>query len=298
MVAFLKQVFTEFSEDSCSQMAAALAYYMAFSLAPLLILLIMVAGFFFEPSDVQGTVQEEIAAVVGQEGADQVKSMLENASKPEGAGIAGILSLAGLLFGATGVVVQLQQALNEAWQVKPDPEQGGVWSFLTKRLLSLVMILGLGGILIASLAVSALIGVLDDQLLEYLPEGMEQGAAALINYGITLLVLIVLFAAIFKFLPDAVIRWRDVAVGATVTALLFLLGNFLLGWYLGSKNMGSTYGSAGSLVLILLWVYYSAMMFLLGAEFTQVWTKRRGRRIEPQAGAIKVQEESVAAKHP
>lgn len=288
MLSLLKQVAQEFIEDDCPRMAAALAYYTAFALAPLMILLLLLAGAVFDPSDVEGRIEEQVASVVGQDGAKQVRTMLQSASKPDAGSMPGLLSGLGLLFGASGVIVQLQRALNDAWKVKPDPERGGVWNFLSKRLLSLAMIFSLAFVLIVSLTVSAFISVLDEKIVALLPEQLGQGTVKALDLAITLIILTALFAAIFKVLPDARVRWRDVTVGAMLTALLFVLGKYAMGTYLGSKNMESTFGAAGSLALILLWVYYSGMILLLGAEFTQVWAKQRGEGIVPEEGAVLV----------
>lgn len=290
MVSFLKQVFTEFSEDDCPRMAAALSYYTAFAMAPLMVLLLLLAGFLFDPAEVEGQIEQQISSAIGPDGAKQVKAMLKNASAPDAGSLPGILSAIGLLFGASGVVMQLQKALNEAWEVKLDPDQGGVWNFITKRLFSIGMVLGLAFILIVSLAMSTLISAFDQQLIAILPAGFGEGAARAFDLAVILLILTLLFAAIFKVLPDAVVRWRDVGVGALLTAALFVLGKFAMGMYLGSKNMESTFGAAGSFALILLWVYYSGMILLFGAEFTQVWAKRHGRGIQPEEGAVKVLE--------
>lgn len=297
MFSFLKQVFTEFSQDDCPRMAAALSYYTAFAMAPLMILLMLLAGLIFDPADVEGRIEEQVKSAIGADGAAQVKSMLKNASTPEAGSVPGILSVIGLLFGASGVVMQLQKALNETWEVMPDPDQGGIWNFITKRLFSVGMVLGLAFVLIVSLAMSTLISALDHQLISLLPAGLGEGAAKAFDLTVTLVILTLLFAAIFKVLPDAVVRWRDVSVGAFTTAVLFVLGKFAMGMYLGSKNMESTFGAAGSFALILLWVYYSGMILLFGAEFTQVWAKRRGLGVQPEEGAVKV-EEHVRTRRP
>ncbi len=290
MLSFMKQVGREFSEDDCPRMAAALAYYTAFSLAPLMILLLLLAGLVLDPSDVQGKIETQVASVVGSDGAQQIRTMLQSASKPEAGSLPGILSAVGLFFGASGVVIQLQKALNDAWEVKPDPEQGGLWNFVTKRLFSIGMILGLAFVLVVSMAMSTVIAALDQQIVALLPAQLGEGAANAIDLSVTVVVLTLIFAAIFKVLPDAEVRWRDVMVGALLTAILFVIGKFAMGMYLGSKNMESTFGAAGSLALILLWVYYSGMILLFGAEFTQVWAKRRGKGITPEEGAVRVHE--------
>lgn len=285
---FFKQVVQQFVADDCPRMAAALSYYTVFSMAPLLVLLMLLASLFFESAEVQEEIQQQATQYVGPDAAQQVRAILRNASQPNTGSVAGWLSAAGLLLGASGVMGQLQRALNDTWGVKPDPERGGVKNFLLKRLMGVGMVLGLAFVLVVSLTLSTVISAMDTQLVAYLPAGLGEGAAWAIDLLLTLAVLTLLFAAIYKVMPDAQIAWRDVAVGALLTASLFVAGKFALGAYLGSKNMGSTFGAAGSLALILLWVYYSGMILLLGAEFTQVWASWRGREIMPQQGAVRL----------
>lgn len=289
----LKQTFSEFSEDDCMSMAAALAYYTIFSLPPLLLLIITLAGFFFSPDQVQQTIQEQAGGLIGPEGAQQVQTMVANASDSVQAGgiFALVLSIGGLLFGATGAFAQLQHTLNRAWEIEPDPEESGIMSFLSKRLLSLGMILVIAFLLLVSLVLSAAISALSGQLTEFLPGGVGEYVLFVVNAGVSLLVITLLFAAIFKVIPDARIAWRDVWAGAFVTALLFVIGQFLIGLYLGQSNPGEAFGAAGSLALILVWVYYSAIILFLGAEFTQVYARRKGSGIEPEEGAVRVVQE-------
>lgn len=296
MLGLLKEVGNEFLEDDCPRMAAALAYYTAFSLAPMCILLLLLAGFFVRQEKVEQQIKQQAVTVVGQDGAKQVDVLLKNISTPNVGTLPGILSIVGLLFGATGVFTQLQKSLNDAWDVMPDPDQGGVWNFVTKRLLSLGMILALAFVLVVSLALSTVISMLDQQITYLLPNQLGEGAAYSFDLTTTVVALTIIFAAIFKILPDAKVRWRDVGVGAVLTAVLFVAGKFAMGWYLGSRNMGSTFGAAGSFALLLLWVYYSGMIVLFGAEFTQVWARRIGGGIEPEKGAVRVKRSIATSK--
>lgn len=298
MLALFKEAARSFSEDDCSRMAAALAYYTAFSLGPLLILLLLLAGLFFDPAEVERHIAGQAGAALGPEAADQIVGMLRSASVPSAFGLRGLLGLAGLLFGATGVVTQLQAALNDVWHVRPDPEKGSVLDFLTKRLLSLGMVLGLAFVLVVSLATSTLISAFGEQLALLLPGALSASAATTVDLGVTLVVLTAIFAAIFKVLPDARIAWRDVLFGAGFTAALFVLGKFGLGWYLGRAGVGSTFGAAGSLALILLWVYYSAMILLFGAELTQARACQGGRPILPMPGAVRVPPRKPVEREP
>ena len=290
MFRILKQTWADFIEDNCPRIAAAISYSTAFSLAPMLVLILSVGQLVFEPEDIRGKVESEIAKVVGDEGAEQIKTMIDSKQNDEEKhGIwATVIGVTVMLVGATGLFAQLQAAMNDVWEVRPDPSKSGIKYFLTKRLLSLGMVLSLAFLVLVSLVASTAIHAFDGAVDQWLPGWAGSTLLFALNVLISFLVLACLFAAIFRVLPDAEIRWSDVAVGASVTALLFLLGKFGLSLYLGSQNMATTYGAAGSLVLILVWVYYSTMILLLGAEFTQAWAKNRGSGILPSDGAVRV----------
>ncbi len=291
--AILKKSVRDFMEDDVPTMAAALSYYTVFSLPPLLVLLFMLLGAVLDPADIQGTVESQIGQMMGPQGAEQIRTIIANAERPGSGGlIATIVSFVVLLLGATGVFGQLQAALNRAWEVAPDPEQGGLKSFLMKRIFSLGMVLGLAFVLLVSLVLSATLTAFGDSLVQFLPAGLSHPVLQGINNLISFAVITALFAAIFKILPDATVAWRDVWVGAAFTALLFTLGKFLLGLYLGRSDPGEAFGAAGALALMLVWIYYSSMIVLLGAEFTQAWAKRRGQGIAPEKGAVRVVRET------
>lgn len=283
-VGLLKRTFKEFSEDGCPQMAAALSYYTIFALPPLLILILTVVGMVFDPAQVQEALRTQVGGVVGADGAQQIGTIVEQADQPEGRGVRALVGIVALVLGATGAFMQLQAALNRAWGVEPDPSSGGLKNFILKRFLSLGMILGLAFLLLVSLALSALISMAGDMVGRILP-GTSEPLLHALNFVLSLGVITVLFAALFKVLPDARIAWKDVWVGGIVTALLFVIGKFALGFYLGRSNPGEAYGAAGSLALLLVWIYYASMIVLLGAEFTQVWAEDRGEGIEPEEGA-------------
>jgi membrane protein len=288
-VQLLKQTFKGFSEDDCPTMAAALSYYTVFSLPPLLVLLLTLLGAVLDPQDIQGTIEAQMRDAMGTGGADQVRTILANADRPGAGGLVpAILSVVALLLGATGVFGQLQAALNKAWGVAPDPDKGGIKTMLVKRVFGIGMVLGLAFILLVSLVVSAMLSAFGEELGRFLPSGLSAPVLEAINFVASLAVIALLFGAIFKVLPDAEIAWRDVAVGAVVTALLFVAGKFALGLYLGRSNPGEAFGAAGALALMLVWIYYSSMIVLLGAEFTQVWAERRGSGIVPEKGAVRV----------
>jgi membrane protein len=256
-------------EDEPFQLAAALSYYTLFSLAPLLIIAIAVAGFAFGREAAQHQVVAALQGMIGQESAQAVQDVVENASKQPKTGIVStVVGVVVLIFGAGGVVGQLQTSLNELWGVTPKPGQG-VWGFIRQRFLSFAMVLGIGFLLLVSLAVSAFVTGLTTWM------GGLLGGAEFIAHALDLLVSFVfitaLFAMIYKFLPDVHTQWRDVWSGAVITSLLFTIGKFLIGFYIGSSAVSSTYGAAGSLITVLLWVYYSSLIVFLGAELTQVY---------------------------
>ncbi|MEX0939709.1 MAG: YihY/virulence factor BrkB family protein, partial [Pirellulales bacterium] len=209
--------------------------------------------------------------------------------------ITNIASVLVLIFGATGIMAQLQMSLNQMWEIEPDPDQGGISGFLKKRLVSLAMILAIAFLLLVSMLLTTAVSAFGEWISSTL--GVQRLGSYAISEGTTIIIVTILFAAMFKFLPDAEVPWKVTWVGALMTALLFTVGKFLIGLYLGSKDMSSAYGQAGSLVLVLLWVYYTAIIFFFGAELTQVWARRHGHAIQPAEGAMRVvvRKESVPA---
>lgn len=291
MWAFLKRILNDFSEDECSVRAAALAYYTVFALPPLLVLITLVVGVFWDPVEVEQTLERQFSTLVGEEGGRTIREMLSRAERPGSGGLAAtVLGVAALTFGALGAFMQLQGALNRAWEVKPDPKKGGIRSFIAKRILSAGMILAVAFLLIVSLAVSAILSALGSKL-AFIPEP----ALYVVDATLSFAVLTLLFAAIFRFLPDAEIAWRDVWTGALVTALLFVVGKFVIGFYLGRSEPGNAYGAASALAVILVWIYYAGMIVLFGAEFTRAWADRRGSGNRPAEGAIHVEHREVPA---
>lgn len=286
-VPLLKETYSEWSDDKASRLAAALAYYTAFSLAPLLVIAVAVAGLFFDQSTARDEMITQIQNLVGPQGADIIKTMLENANKQGSGIVATVIGIVTLLIGATGVFVQLQDSLDTIWEVKLDPDLG-IMGTIKQRLFSLAMVLGIGFLLLVSLILSAALsafGTFVSNNLAFLEPLM-----VIINFLIAFVVTTLLFAAIFKFVPDAQIEWSDVWIGAAFTALLFSIGRLLLGLYLGNGSFGSTYGAAASLIIILAWVYYSAQILFFGAEFTQVYARRFGSRIQPEDDAVRLTE--------
>ena len=278
----LKETFKEWQEDKASLLAAALAYYTVFSITPLLVIAIAIAGAVFGQEAAQGEIIEQINGLVGEQGAQIIETALANADKPQLSGAASIISIIVLLVGASGVFAQLQQALNTVWNVKAKPN-AGIWEFIRKRLLSFGMVLTIGFLLLVSLMLSAMLSGISK-----LQVGLLPGFTLfwqLLNLGISFGFISLLFALIYKYLPDVRIRWKDVWVGAIITALLFTFGKFLIGLYLGRGSLGSAYGAAGSLIVFLAWVFYSAQILLFGAEFTQVYARKYGRKIRPDSHA-------------
>jgi membrane protein len=234
--------------------------------------------------------------MVGAGGREQIHNMMAEAGTTQRSGWAMVIGVVVLLVGATGVFAQLQHALNKAWEVEPDPAQGGIKNFIVKRILSLGMILAVAFLLLVSLVLTTALSAAGDMLGGLLPEGVSKIWPMVIHFVVSFLVIWLLFAAIFKFLPDAQIEWRDVWIGAAITALLFMVGKILMGLYLGSQNAGTF--SAAPLILVLLWIYYSSMIILIGAELTQVWASSYGKQIEPKQGAVRVVQKKEAVREP
>lgn len=287
--SLLKDTASEWVEDKAPRLGAALAYYTIFAIAPLLVIVIAVAGFVFGRQAAQGQIQEQIQGVVGEQGAKAIEAMVAGANKPAEGILATVLGVAMLLFGAMGLFGQLQDALNTVWEVEPKPGRG-LWELIRDRLLSFTMVLGTAFLLLVSLAVSAALTALGSLMGAFGTSAVGQ----VVNVVISLVVITALFAMIFKFLPDAKIAWRDVWLGAAVTAVLFTAGKFLLGLYLGHSSVTTSYGPAGSFALLLIWIYYSAQIFLFGAELTKEYADRFGSRIKPAENAVPITEESRA----
>jgi membrane protein len=261
-------------DDFAPSMGAAISYYTMFSLAPLLVIVIAVAGAIFGREAVQGEIAAQLTGLIGREGAIAVQGLVRSASEPERGLIAGIVSIVVLVVGATTVFAELQSALDRIWHVPEKDKPSGVWAVLRARLLSFGLILGLAFLMMVSLVVSAGVAAFGTWAGGMLPgwEVMLQALNVVISVSITTL----LFAMIFKLMPTAPISWRDVWIGAGVTAVLFEIGKLLIGLYLGKSGVTESFAAAGSLVVLLAWVYYAAQIFLLGAEFTKVYANEHG----------------------
>ena len=293
--SLLKQTWTEWNEDKAPRLGAAFAYYTIFSLAPLLVVAITIAGFlFFDEKTATAQISGEITKTIGPDASEMIQNMIESAGKNKNSGIfASVASVATLLLGSSALFAQLQDSLNTIWEVAPKPS-GGIVRMLIGRVLSFSMVLGVGFLLLISLVLSTAITAGGKMMNDILP--MPEMVLQAINYGASFFIITGLFAMIFKILPDAEVKWHDVWVGAAITSLLFAAGRYGLSIYLGRAGVSSTYGAAGSLVLILLWVYYAAQILFFGAEFTQVYANRFGSKVRPSDNAIPLTDDMRATQ--
>jgi membrane protein len=283
----LKRTFKEWKDDDAQTWAASVAFYTVLSLSPLLILAIAIAGFIFGEQAARGEMVTQMETLTGGAGAEVVQTTIANASGPGGGGvIATVVSIALLLLGASKVFSELQQAMNRIWDVRSDPSEG--WQgVVRKRLTGFAMILGIGLLLLALVVASAtLTGV--EEIAPDIPGGAFLWT--MVNFAVTFAIIGLLFATLFKYVPDVQIEWSDVWFGAFITALLFAAGKLILGIYLSQGGVGSAYGAAGSLVAFLVWIYYSAQIFFFGAEYTQVHARQSGREIRPDEHAVREDE--------
>jgi membrane protein len=285
LFSMLKEAASEWSHDKASRLAAALSYYTLFSIAPLLIIAIALAGLVFGREAASNQIFLQVRGFVGDAGAQAIQGMVASAGRPGAGIIATAIGVATLLVGAAGAIGQLQDALNTIWEVEPKPGQG-IKGFLRNRVLTFSMVLVIAFMLLVSLVLSAGLAGAGHYLDRLLP--FPVGALQAINFLLSFLVISVLFAMIYKFLPDVEIGWKDVWIGGAVTALLFSIGKLLIGLYLGRGSVTSAFGAAGSLVVILIWIYYSSQILFFGAEFTQVYASRSGSRLKPAPNAIPV----------
>ena len=264
------------NSDGAASMGAAIAYYTIFSIAPLLIISMAVAGYFFGADAAQGQIYGQARSFVGEEGAVALQGLIESASKPAEGIIATVIGLAVMIFGATGVFSELQGAMDRIWQAPVRKDQSGLWYLIRQRVLTFGMVLAVAFLLLVSLAVSAVISALQSLWNPYI--GGFEIILQLVNFAVSFVIVAGLFALMFKLLPRVSVAWGDVLIGAGVTALLFNIGKFLIGLYIGKTGVVSGYGAAGTLIALLLWVYYSAQIFLLGAEFTWAYAKKYGSK--------------------
>ena len=271
----VKETVSSWIDDDAPSMGAALAYYTVFSVAPLLLIVIAVAGLVFGQEAARGEIMGQLSGLLGTDSARAVQDLLESVNQPGTGVLATLLGIVVLLIGATTVFAELQSALDRIWRAPERPVGSGLWALLRSRLLSLGMVLGLGFLLMVSLVVSAGLSALGKWWTPWLSSGAVE-LAQTINVGASMVLLSAIFAMIYKWMPRVKVAWSDVWVGAVITALLFTLGKSLIGLYIGRSGVASAFGAAASLVVLLVWVYWSAQIFLLGAEFTWVWAIRHG----------------------
>jgi membrane protein len=293
-LGIFKQTISEFSGDKVPRLGAALAYYTIFSLAPLLLIVIAIAGIVFGHDAAQGKIFDQLRVALGPTTAAGMQEMVKNAAKPKSGTVATIIGVITLILGASGVFGELKDALNTIWDVKPK-EGGGILQMIKDRFLSFAMVFGVGFLLLVSLVIDTAIGAMGKYAGNHLPGG--EALWHIVELAFSFIVVTVLMAGIFRLLPDLKIEWRDVWLGAALTSILFVLGKFALGIYFAKSAVGSSFGAAGSLVLVLLWVYYSAQILLFGAEFTQVYARAHGS-LKAEADAkrtVKEKEEQTPA---
>ncbi len=290
---FIKTVFSEFSDAGGMKFAASLAYYTVFSLAPLLVLIISICGQIFGREAVQNQLYGQISGMVGPTAAEQIQSMIGNVRLSGSTFFATVLSSALVALSATTLFGDIQDSINKIWGLKSKPKKAW-WKLILNRLLSFSMIVGIGFILLISLAINAIVAVFSKYLQNHIP-----GSGALfievVNQLLGFLISTFIFALVFKVLPDAKIKWKNVVIGALITSLLFTLGKLGIGYYIGTTDV-SVYGAAAAIIVVMLWVYYTAVILYLGASFTKVYVGRNGHRIEPNQYAVWVNTEEVESK--
>ena len=292
IIPLFKQTFNEWLEDKAPQLGAALAYYTVFSLAPLILLLLAIVGVLFrnDPSGAWTRITEQMGYFLDQSALDVVQQIVQKTAQPNRSAVATIIGIALALFGASGVFGQLQDALNTVWGVKAKPGLG-LRGFLRARFLSFAMVGGICFLLLVSLVIEGLLKGFSHYVQTHLPGGISLAISIYLIFDAFIVVLV--FAMIFKFLPDVKLRWSNVWVGSVLTAILFAIGKWALGLYLGSGAAGSAYGAASSLITLLLWIYYSSQILLFGAEFTQVYTRKFGGPVEPDDYAVCVERTEI-----
>jgi membrane protein len=292
IVDLFKQTGTEWIEDDAPQLGAALAYYSVFSLAPMVLLLISIIGVLFrdDPAGVWSKLTEQMSYFLDKSAVEMVQQIARQVSTPAKSTLGATIGFALALFGATGVFGQLQNALNTIWGVKAKPGRG-VWGFIRSRFLSFALLAGIGFLLLVSLVIEAAIRVFSHYLQSVLPGALTIIIPIYLTFDFVIVTAV--FGMIFKILPNAKTRWRDVWIGAALTAFLFLIGKWALGIYLGSGTAASAYGAASSLITLLLWVYYSSQILLFGAEFTQVYANECGADIKPDKYAVAIEHKEI-----
>lgn len=290
----LKETYTEFDDDNAIKLSASLSYYTIFSLPPLIMIVLSICGVFFGRDAVNGTFFWQIHGLVGKEAALQIQETIKNVKLSDSNVFATIVGAVTLVIGASGVFAEIQSSINFIWGLKAKPNKG-IAKFIKNRLMSFSMIASVGFLLMVSLTVNTVMDVLNERLIKYFPD-----ATIYLFYVLNIIILFVtttlLFSIIFKTLPDGTIAWKDTLIGSAVTAILFMIGKFVIGYYIGSSSIGSAYGAAGSIIIILVWVYYSAIILYFGAEFTKVFASRYGKAIIPNDYAVEIKKQIFETK--
>lgn len=286
IIRFFKEVFQNYSQDDAFILGASLAYYTVFSFAPLLVIIIAVAGYFLGDQAVQGKIFEQLSDLLGTRAAENLENIVSNAHVSDQSLLATIIGIGTLILGATGVFNALKNSLNRVWEIEPRPENN-ILFLIFNRVLSFSFALGLGFLFLVTLAVNAFISGFAERIAELLP-GTNKIYLTLYTYIFSLAVTGIIFSLLFKFLPDAKVRWGHTVIGGLFTAFLFLIGKSLIGLYIGNSNFSSTYGTAAALITLLVWTYYNSQILFLGAEFTYVYAKWRGSPVMPASNAVKV----------
>lgn len=292
----LKNTFLEFNDDNAIKLSAALAYYTIFALPPLLIIIITICGFFFGEEAVTGELYGQINGLVGNGAASQIQEAIKNVELSGDNMFATVFGIVMLLIGASGVFAEIQSSINFIWGLRAKPDKG-IKKFIQNRLMSFSMIASVGFLMLVSLFISTTLDLLSSRLKVYFPESTVY-LFYVVNIVIVLASITTLFAIIFRTLPDGKIRWKDAFIGSGVTAILFMIGKFAIGFYLGSSTVASVYGAAGSVIIILVWVYYSAIILYFGAEFTKVYAKSYGGKIYPNEYSVEIAKEIYEIDEP
>jgi membrane protein len=293
---YLKQVYSEFVEDNILKYSASLAYYTVFSIAPVLIIIITIFGFIFGKDAIQGDIYQQVKGLVGREAAIQIQDIIKNIHLSGHSVFATVVSILILLIGATGIFGEVQDSLNKIWGLKIKTRITW-WKLIINRLLSFSLILSIGFVMMVSLLLNAMISAFGKFLARYFSE-FSVVVVQVTDNVVTFIITTFLFSLMFKMLPDAKIKWKDVLIGGLITAVFFTLGKLAIGYYLGSSNITTVYGAAGSVMIIMIWVYYSAVILYLGAEFTKVYAKMFGGKIFPNEYAMWIKTEETRVANP
>lgn len=293
--SFTKELFKTYLEDDALSLGASLAYYTVFSFAPIIVIVIALASIFYGQAAVQGELYEQLSGLLGAQAAAETQKLVENAYQTGESKLATIVSIVTLVFGATGLFNVMKNSLNRIWALKATPKNG-IINFLMNRVLSFGMVVTIGFLLLVSLVLQSFLIAFSDKLSAYFSETatiFTQVASGIISLVLTAF----LFALIYKVLPDAKLRWKDVAVGSVFTAILFAIGKYAIGIYLGNSSISNTFGAAGSVVVLMVWTYYTSQILFFGAEFTYIYAMRYGRKIEPNDHAVAVVRKEVEVNH-